>query len=174
MNEIIAIVTHQWAKDVADRIQQKWDNMSGIKGEAHINVPLPIPAVNTLIQTIEAWGAKSFIAEFGSGSESDRSNPYLDQYVNSSNFNHHRSKYDMTIRGRDAGEYTDLDGNPQTSTGHAAGRDLELKPVYEGMTMLPARVIETEVEFAKPELYARIQAAVGNYIKLQITSGYRV
>jgi len=161
---IIAPLLHQWATMVADRIQNRWGNLSGIRGNAEISAEFPLVAKGVLVQTIKAWGQRAWIAEYGSGSESDLSNPYLNEYTNASNFNHYRSKSDMTIRGRDAGAYQDLDGNPQKSTGSNAGKYLELKPVYPGMTMLPLHVIKEESEAAFPELVLAIEQAVTSEI----------
>ena len=161
----IAAVVHTWATMVAERIQNQWDNLSAVKGEAHIDVSEPVVFPTYLEQRIEAYGQRAWICEFGSGSESDTSdNPYLDDYINDSNFNDYRSKSDMRIRGRDAGAYTDLDGNEEYSFGRNAGKDLEAKPVYKGMTMVPMHIIKEEILAAKPELYSMINAVVADTI----------
>jgi hypothetical protein len=167
LNNIIAATIATWSNTVCDRVRSRWDNLSGIHGESHIKAD-EIQFRGTVIQqTIEAFGQKCFIAEYGSGSEAENSsnNPYLSAYVNSSNFNYYRSESDMTIRGRDAGTYYDLDGVAHESSGSNAGKDLELKPVYEGMTMLPLHVIEEECKTALPELYTMLNEAVALYFK---------
>lgn len=166
LNVEIATVVHVWATMVAERISGQWDNLSAVHGEAHIETNDTIVFPTYLLQRIEAYGGKVFESEYGSGSASDTiDNPYLDDYINDNgNFNEYRSKSDMTIRGRDAGDYTDLDGNPQSSTGMNAGKDLEAKPVYPGMTMLPMHIIREEVHSALPELYSMINDVVAEEV----------
>ena len=165
LNVEIATVVHAWATMVAERISGQWDNLSAVHGEAHIETNDTIVFPTYLLQRIEAWGQRAYICEYGSGSASDTAdNPYIDDYINDSNFNDYRSKSDMTIRGRDEGDYTDLDGNIQHSTGKNAGKDLEAKPVYPGMTMLPMHIIREEVHSALPELYSMINDVVAEEV----------
>lgn len=170
MNLEIAAVVHEWATMVAQRIQNEWDNLGGIHGEAHVETEVPVVFPSYLLSRIEAWGEKCWKVEYGSGSLSDTSdNPYLDEYISSENFNHYRSKSDMTIRGRDAGEYTDLDGNPQYSSGKNAGKNLEAKPVYRGMTMVPMHTVREQCLSALPELYSRINSMVAAEVAKELT-----
>ena len=165
LNVEIATVVHAWAVMVAERISGQWENLSAVHGEAHIETDDTIVFPTYLLQRIEAYGGRAWEIEFGSGSASDTmDNPYIDDYINDSNFNDYRSKSDMTIRGRDEGDYTDLDGNIQHSTGKNAGRDLEAKPVYPGMTMLPMHIIQEEVHSALPELYSMINTVVAEEV----------
>ena len=165
LNVEIATVVHAWAVMVAERISGQWENLSAVHGEAHIETDDTIVFPTYLLQRIESFGGKAWEIEFGSGSASDTmDNPYIDDYINDSNFNDYRSKSDMTIRGRDEGDYTDLDGNIQHSTGKNAGRDLEAKPVYPGMTMLPMHIIQEEVHSALPELYSMINDVVAEEV----------
>ena len=165
LNVEIATVVHAWAVMVAERISGQWENLSAVHGEAHIETDDTIVFPTYLLQRIEAYGWAAWEIEYGSGSASDtRDNPYIDDYINDSNFNDYRSKSDMTIRGRDEGDYTDLDGNIQHSTGKNAGRDLEAKPVYPGMTMLPMHIIQEEVHSALPELYSMINDVVAEEV----------
>ena len=165
LNVEIATVVHAWAVMVAERISGQWENLSAVHGEAHIETDDTIVFPTYLLQRLEAYGGRAWEIEYGSGSASDtRDNPYIDDYISDSNFNDYRSKSDMTIRGRDAGDYTDLDGNIQHSSGANAGKDLEAKPVYPGMTMLPMHIIQEEVHSALPELYSMINAVVAEEV----------
>jgi hypothetical protein len=170
ITDAVATVLAEWTEEICSRVKAKWGNMVGIQGEAEIEASLPKVVGDTLVATIEASGGKAWIAEFGSGSEAAgvSENPYLKEYANSPNFNHYRSASDMTIRGRDKGPYTDLDGNPEYSSGRAAGRDLELKPVYPGMTMVPFYVIRQEIEDAYPEIIPSIQQAIQKDVASQL------
>lgn len=82
-------------------------------------------------------GAFAILDSFGSGSLMDKMNPNLPAYVNSADYNPlRREKGTTAILGRPAGSYTDIFGERQTSSGHAAGVNLEEvykngKPVAE-------------------------------------------
>ncbi len=165
ISQQIASVILTWAVMVSERIQGQWDGLSGIYGEAQASVDNTIVFPTYLLQRLEFFGEKCWVCEYGSGSASDTmDNPYIDDYINDSNFNDYRSKSDMTIRGCDAGDYTDLDGNIHQSSGANAGKDLEAKPVYPGMTMLPMHIIREEVHSALPELYSMINDVVADEV----------
>lgn len=84
-------------------------------------------------------GAFAILDSFGSGSLMDKTNPNLPAYENSAGYNPlRREKGTTAILGRPAGSYTDIFGERQTSSGHAAGRNLEKvyvngKPLAEPM-----------------------------------------
>jgi len=155
---------------ICKNVVARWNTMQGIKGNAEIKVADDLPQIvgGLVMATLDAHGMKAWIAEFGSGSLSDTStNPYLDAYVSTGNFNHYRSKGDMSIRGRDAGAYLDLDGVSHTSTGHSAGKDLELKPVYP--VMFPTHVIKETIEAEIPDLIIHLQQTVATYALQSLT-----
>lgn len=66
----------------------------------------------------EAW-----IAEWGSGSSMDTSNPALQEYRSSEYWNPERT--DLEITGRPTGSYLGLDGQMHQSSGKLAGVNLE-------------------------------------------------
>ena len=142
--------------------------MLGIIGEAEIHSELPSIVGTLVTATIEGWGQKAWIAEFGSGSIMAKANenPYLSAYKSSGNYNPLRLS-DGSITGRPKGVYYDLDGYRHESSGSAAGRDLELKPVVT--VMYPAHVIAEEIQSAMPELVIEIQSAVAGYAVAQMT-----
>lgn len=173
LNVIISEVLRIHCDIINRNIVAKWNNMRGIHGEARADPALIEVIGTTVMATMNFSGQKAWIAEWGSGSLADTSdNPYIDEYVSSGNFNHHRSKGDMSIRGRDAGSYTDLDGNPQTSNGHNAGKDLELKPVYP--VMYPTHLVRDEVLQELPDIIAHIQRATAEYIAAQLTMDVQI
>lgn len=173
LEQKISLVLTQWCEIINERIKSKWENATGIVGEAHANTPIITAIGNIINANLEFYGQRAWICEYGSGSTSDTSNPYLDDYVSSSNFNdEYRSKSDMTIRGRNEGPYLDLDGNKHESTGYNAGKDLELKPVYTHM--LPMHIIEYEVHDAMPEIKLAIEVAVGLELTEQLTMTVRL
>lgn len=161
--EEIAVITYEWAKDVADNIRNRWNNSQGVTGNAEVSVDAPAISSGNIMTAIVAEGQKAWILEYGSGSKSDtQDNPYIDSYVNDSNFNRYRSRSDMRIRGRNAGEYKDLDGNTHESTGKNAGKDLEIKPVYE--PQIPLKIIHEEIQKELPELRSRISLVIPKLI----------
>lgn len=172
LQQRIAEVLQRHTAVICERVRANWGRMSGIKGNSEIHCDLPKMVNGMIVATIEAAGQKAWIAEFGSGSLADRNNPYLSSYVSSGNFNHYRSRGDMTIRGRDRGNYTDLDGNAQYSSGHNAVKDLELKPVYP--VMYPAHVIQHEINEEMPELILGIQQVINDHTVAQLTMDMQI
>jgi hypothetical protein len=148
--------------------------LSGIDGTGKVLEDSPFVQSGNIVEYIRCVGARAWIGEYGGGSEADLLNPYLDEYVNNPNFNHYRSKSDMTVRGRDAGEYLDLNGEAHESTGRAAGKDLELKPVYQGMSMPPMHIIEENIQASLPDLYARLSVVIPQLIAQQLAIDFTV
>lgn len=162
----LSYVVDEWAKDVARTIENKYGNSQGVEGNAQVTSDLPFVAQGNVETYIRAWGQKAWILEYGSGSLADKENPTLDAYVNSGNFNRYRSRADMTIRGRDAGEYQDLDGNTHVSSGKNAGKDLEAKPVYS--PSVPLHIVQEEIQAELPELRSRIAEIVPELIAREL------
>lgn len=82
---------------------------------------------------IWAEGMEAVIAEWGSGSKMDLTNPYLPIYQASPNYNPERTEKGTTaILGRPYGPYTDLDGVEHFSSGRLAGVNLEDGHVFKG------------------------------------------
>lgn len=82
---------------------------------------------NTVIGTVSAGGMQALITEWGSGSLADTSNPAWDEYTRSGYWNPARDPDRHTIRGRPAGEYTNLDNESRHSSGGREGLDIERK-----------------------------------------------
>ena len=164
--ELSALV-YQWAKEVSWTIQNKWEGSQGVDGLAECSVDIPYISSGNVVEYIRAQGRKAWILEYGSGSKSDTSNPYLDSYVSSGDFNGYRSRSDMRIRGRDAGEYSDLDGGTQVSSGRNAGKDLEAKPVYE--PQIPLHIVHEYIEAEIPTLRSRIATLVPELIARELS-----
>ena len=162
----LSYVVDEWAKDVARTIENKYGNSQGVEGNAMASSDLPFISEGNIVTYIRAQGQKAWILEYGSGSKSDTSSPYIDSYVSDKNFNHYRSKGDMRIRGRDAGDYKDLDRNPQVSSGKNAGRDLEAKPVYE--PQIPLHVVQEEIQKALPDLCSRLATVIPELIAREL------
>jgi len=81
---------------------------------------------------IWAEGMKAVIAEWGSGSQMDLSNPFLPMYQSSPDYNPERLNQGTTaILGRPEGTYTDLDGVQHYSSGNLAGVNLEDGHIFQ-------------------------------------------
>lgn len=85
-------------------------------------------------------GPWSTLAEYGSGSLMDKSNPALSVYMNSSLWNPARTGYEKV--GRPKGKYIDFFGKGRYSSGTREGRSVEDRypptPATHGMTVTAA------------------------------------
>lgn len=121
-------VISKYINAAKDNVSTEWQKMNTIDGEAHISSTQKPQQTNDVVSYIvEAWGQKAWIAEYGKGSLMDKSseNPYLSDYLASSNFNKNRLADGLAIMGRPKGVYKDLDGNVYTSSGSAEWVNLE-------------------------------------------------
>lgn len=121
-------VISKYIRAAKDNVSTEWQKMNTIDGEAHISSTQKHQQTNDVVSYIvEAWGQKAWIAEYGKGSLMDKSseNPYLSDYLASSNFNKNRLADGLAIMGRPKGVYKDLDGNVYTSSGSAEWVNLE-------------------------------------------------
>lgn len=82
-----------------------------------------IEVLGNFITAQVVGGAYAAMDNFGRGSLMDETNPALDAYRNSGLWNPVR--HDTTIRGRPKGQYTNILGETETSTGTMQGLDLE-------------------------------------------------
>lgn len=83
---------------------------------------------NEIIASISA-NAEALMDNYGTGSKMDLSNPLLSEYIASDAWNRYRSRSDTTIRGRDAGSYTNVFGEIVESSGAFAGQVLENRKI---------------------------------------------
>lgn len=67
--------------------------------------------------------ANAIMDSYGTGSEMDKNNPYLQEYMNSDLWNDLRQGY--AIVGRREGEYKNIYGDTDYSSGKMAGSDVE-------------------------------------------------
>lgn len=70
-------------------------------------------------------GVYAVLDSYGTGSEMDKSNPALSDYMNSELWNKVRSGFEIV--GRKKGYYTNIFGKKQYSSGRKAGKSLEYK-----------------------------------------------
>lgn len=157
------------------QIEQEWSTISNIDGESNITDEELTIASDIVARSLCAWGQKAWIAEFGKGSLMDKSsseNPFLDDYINSSQFNEARLGHALSVVGRPAGEYTDLDGKDRDkygkkykSSGNLYGKVIEDVATSRGYPYAPIRgkhiikqVIDTDISMLQNE----IQDVVGD------------
>lgn len=172
ISEVLAIHT----EIICKRVKSRWNSQS-IQGRAEIHNDLPKIVGGLVIATIEASGQKAMISEFGRGSLMDTSadNPYLNEYLRSPQFNQwrfHSSR--MPIMGRSPGEYTDLDGNTQVSTGKMQGLDLERDGDPRFQPLKGQHIIHEEILAEIHEIIVHIQLAVQDYALRELTMNIQV
>lgn len=150
------------------QIEQEWSAISNIDGEADITDEELTVASDIVARSLCAWGQKAWIAEFGKGSLMDKSsseNPFLDDYENSEQFNKARLGHALSVVGRPAGKYTDLDGKEYKSGGNLYGKVIEDVSTSRGYPYAPIRgkhiikqVIDTDISMLQDEM----QDAIGD------------
>lgn len=111
---------------------------------------------------------------YGSGSLMDtKNNALIDEYIGNDkndNWNHYRSRSDTTIKGRDAGDYIDIFGNPRTSSGSMAGDDIEGLKIIDETTggwiaiqpRYPSHLVEAAIEEFKVRCKSILNKAYDN------------
>ncbi len=141
-------------------VKAEWSKYTGgiysDLGEAKLFLtPVIADSQGMVVRDILASGQKAWILEFGRGSlmeTSSAENPWLDEYVESSDFNKWRKGNAFAITGREKGsKYYDLDGKgknggtePFVSTGTLKGVNLEeWHSTKEYAPISPMKVIQS-------------------------------
>ena len=137
----IADVMKAYSLGFMNDMHNGW-NKANIHGNATVNFAITADTPTVVTGEYRASGQKAWIAEFGSGSLVDKSNPTLDSYRNNSAFNPERSN-DFEIRTR-TGEYTDLDGvvHEGSGIGGVHGLNAEKLGVHSVTPQLPRHVMK--------------------------------
>ena len=184
IEQVIMEVILEWANEIKRRVEAKWNNMSQIPGNASLHVVDTPPIAGAIMVTLLTGDFKAWIAEFGSGSLLDPSNPYLEAYKNSSMWNSKRTMGDTGFRGRKTGETVYVpDGSTYKSSGKMYGMHLEwgIKMNEHRHSALPPfkpfapqHTIREELYSATPEIIEDIQKAVGQEIAKQLTVDLKV
>jgi hypothetical protein len=162
----IVIILDKWARIIRSRVEQKHGNLSRIEGESHSEHTAAIIG-GMIVAKLDFWGQKAYIGEYGSGSLMEKTledNPYLREYFSSELWNPLRTGY--SIRGRAEGDYIDLDGKTQHSTGAMKGLNLEDNEDFRPIE--PMHIIEHEINDAIPEIIEDLQSAVSDAIVKEI------
>ena len=122
---------NEYAKIARDMVKEelgRYNDPSLGKGKVKATAPVVADIGGMITQDLIAEGNKVWVLEYGRGSEADTdpaSNPFIDEYINSKDFNKWRLANGFAITGRERGEYFDLDNNLRKSTGSAVGINLE-------------------------------------------------
>jgi len=167
---VVAQVLAEHTRIICRNVEAEWENMQGITGKAEMHSDLPVIIGNFVTATLDASGQKAWITEFGSGSKMDRESPYITAYLESEHFNQwrlHSSR--MPIMGRSEGEYLDLDGNVQYSSGRMQGLDLERDGKARFQPFSPIHLIQRAIKLETPAIIIHIKTAVAEYMVQKLT-----
>lgn len=164
---VVSEVLILYAQKICDRVRDKWDSSMrpGISGNKEIHADDLMVLKGIIMVKLIASGQAAWELEYGKGSKMAKTldeNPYLQEYLHSDLWNPRRTGY--SIRGREAGTYSDLDGNTADSTGKLAGFNLETDGKPEYQPVYPQYIINYEVKFALPEIAEALSAAIANAI----------
>ncbi len=109
--------------------------VDGLKYKENSKVELATLTENAYITSRAIFHARAILESYGKGSLMDKSNPYLDEYMQSEYWNPLRKG--NVIVGRAEGEYIDFFGNPRKSKGKFAGQNVEqwAKPIAPKYTI---------------------------------------
>lgn len=107
----ILTVCDKEAEKIKNDILRDYSGINGVSGRADVSSSVKQYAKDQLILSIFGFGQKAVIGEYGRGSEMDRDNPALKEYITEDLFNKARLKKDFAILTRPYEEsYQDLDG----------------------------------------------------------------
>jgi len=153
----VIVILDKWAKIIRSRVEYKHGTL-GIQGETHSEHTTAIIG-GMIVAQMDFWGQKAFIGEYGSGSLMEKTiqgNPYLREYFSSDQWNPLRTGY--SIRGRAEGDYKDLDGKKQYSSGAMKGLNIEeyFAPIE------PRHIIQNEIDLAIPEIIEDLYNALSD------------
>lgn len=140
-------VLQEFGDRVCSEVKKQWNGLSSIDGKSDIDFKIiPNTEPNVIVGRLTASGQKAWIAEYGKGSgmDSARDNPYLEQYRRSEVYNKLRPSNDLIV-GRPKGTYHDLDGKEFYSHGTAKGRQVE-KPFTQYESTPPYHIIEDNMK----------------------------
>ena len=121
-------IIRKYCRVARDEVRSQWSALDNIDGEASINEQDLEISQDTVARALCAYGQKAWIAEYGKGSEMDKStseNPFLEDYLNDPYFNRDRLAHEFAVVGRPHGYYPDIDGNPHFSHGSLSGVPIE-------------------------------------------------
>ena len=174
MEELLKQIILKWAGVIQGKINARYGNMSAIPGNAHLNVSTPEVIAGGIMVQLFTGDFKAFIAEYGSGSLLDKSNPYLEAYKGSDMWNKEREHEQNGFLGRQAGETVfSPDGTSYESTGKMRGMHLEwgikaskhrFKALPPYKPFEPQHVIQEEINMILPLIKEDIVSQVKSYL----------
>lgn len=141
-------IIRKYCRVARNEVKSQWSALDNIDGEATIDEQDLEISQDTVARALCAYGQKAWIAEFGKGSEMDKStaeNPFLQDYLTDPYFNKERLGHGLAVVGRPHGFYPDIDGNPHFSHGSLNGIPLETWYGQRLFTPIRGRHIITKV-----------------------------
>lgn len=137
----------QEIQDSRTNLENEIKNRLGYKiGKEHSEIKVAVEEVEKKVILYVYANAIALFDNYGSGSKMDvNGNRLITDYIGfeaGSNWNPRRSVSDTRIKGRPAGEYTDIFGEKRYSSGAFEGIDLEGKRIPSGKNGSGSLVIE--------------------------------
>lgn len=174
IQEKLFIFLKAQASVVNERIRNRLSAYQGShEGFTDWQIHEPVVVINEKsVQAFLAYsGLAAWIAEYGSGSKMDRSNPYLSQY----NMNPARKSQGNAFVGRKYGDRVYRpDGTSYISLGNAVGRNLETF-YHTQYVPEPARhLIELEINAWVQEIVPEMRRLVQQEVIARIRTGVKL
>lgn len=161
-------IVRSYCRAAVDQVRQEWTAVNNVDGNAKIKEEKLEVAQDTVARAIVATGQKAWIAEYGKGSEMDKStseNPFLEDYLNSNIFNRERIGHALAVVGRPRGTYTDLDGKEHFSYGTLKGVEIETWYGQPLMTPISGKhIIQHVLDDLMPQMQEEIQGACSDVL----------
>ncbi|WP_371380736.1 hypothetical protein [Sporomusa aerivorans] len=169
LTPVIEGVVVLWSERICNRIKARWSTL-GIQGNAKADWFLLGSVKGMVASRIIGSGQKAWIAEFGSGSLVDTDNPYLQEYLQSPQFNQWRLQSSrMPIMGRSTGEHKNIDGEALVSSDKLAEFDLERDGNLQWQPHEPMHIMQEEVTAALPEIAESLSDAISKAITEEVS-----
>lgn len=151
--------------DTADLLIEEYEaeikqGMYTTDGVSSVNIGLAQNDKHLLHREV-VGGAWAIIDSFGTGSKMDKNNPFYSEYKQSSYYN--PARYGDTIVGRPKGEYINIFGEVEYSSGKNVGKNLE--GYYQKSVIAPSKAFQNALIWFKAgnRINKRIKQCIENF-----------
>lgn len=127
-------------QDIIDSFRR--EATSGLENFNDTKIEIPKEVKGFIVSKVFFY-ADAVMESYGTGSLMDRENPFLQQYISSSNFNRFRDRKNLYIAARKRGEpYTNIYGEKKTGKGNNPGFNLERTGIEKYQPKQPKYTIQ--------------------------------